>query len=74
MSSPYGEPLYALLVFTGYYFCIQRQFWLASVVLAGATSIRATGVVNVGVLGWCALFGQQGPREVMRRPLVSPCV
>ena len=56
LVSPYTEPLYALCAFTGFYYVSQRRWILAAGVLAMATGLRATGLFNVGVLGWAMVF------------------
>ncbi|WWD17943.1 hypothetical protein CI109_102388 [Kwoniella shandongensis] len=58
---PYTEPTYALLTFTGFYLLlVKKQFFFASLFLAGGTSVRATGVFNAVALVWYANFGDGG--------------
>jgi phosphatidylinositol glycan class V len=35
--------------------------------------MRATGVINAGVIVWSGVFGMESPGEVMKRPLVCEC-
>ncbi|ODO12010.1 hypothetical protein I350_00794 [Cryptococcus amylolentus CBS 6273] len=47
LGSPYTEPLYALLTFTGIYMlAIKEQMFISALFFAGASSIRSTGVFN----------------------------
>ncbi|WVN90315.1 uncharacterized protein L203_105551 [Cryptococcus depauperatus CBS 7841] len=46
-SAPYTEPFYSLLTFTGIYLLFaKRQNLMGTLCLAGATSVRATGMLN----------------------------
>lgn len=56
LVSPYTEPLYACFTFAGYLLAYQRQFLLASLCLAGATSLRATGIFAAPLLAALAIF------------------
>jgi hypothetical protein len=72
LSSPYGEPLFALLTFTGYHLAVKRSWVPSACVLAIATSIRATGVLASGILGWLPLFPDDSLRpHLARLPLAA---
>jgi phosphatidylinositol glycan class V len=73
LSSPYTEPLFALLTFTGFFLAITKRYLLSGLVLGLATSVRATGIFGVGVLGWIILFDLSAPNAAVLRPGVSLC-
>ncbi|ORY24705.1 GPI mannosyltransferase 2 [Naematelia encephala] len=56
MSSVYTEPLYALFSFVGFDLALRRKWIRASLCLACATSLRATGIFSAGLTGWMILF------------------
>jgi hypothetical protein len=56
LVSPYTEPLYACLTFTGFHQAFRRRYAIAAIFLAGATSLRATGVFAAPVLAAMAIF------------------
>ncbi|KJE02009.1 GPI mannosyltransferase 2 [Cryptococcus gattii NT-10] len=57
-SAPYTEPIYSLLTFSGIYLLsIKRQMVLAGLCLAGATTVRSTGIFNLITLTCFAVFG-----------------
>ncbi|GFZ43371.1 GPI mannosyltransferase 2 [Saitozyma sp. JCM 24511] len=68
LSSPYTEPLYALFTFTGFFLAITKRYLLSGLVLGLATSVRATGIFGVGVLGWIILFDLSAPNATSLRP------
>ncbi|RSH90453.1 ER membrane glycoprotein subunit of the GPI transamidase complex-like protein [Saitozyma podzolica] len=68
LSSPYTEPLFALLTFTGFFLAVTKRYLLSGLVLGLATSVRATGIFGVGVLGWIILFGLSAPDATSLRP------
>lgn len=72
MSSAMSEPIFALLTFIGFYFAVKRQSLVGSVFLAGATSVRATGVSAAGPIAWMIIFKDEPVLTTLRRPLVSP--
>lgn len=64
--------MYAYLAFQGYYFAVKKRWVLSALSLAGATGTRATGIFNIGVLGWQILFGTSLPSFGHLYPAVSP--
>ncbi|OCF31134.1 hypothetical protein I317_07883 [Kwoniella heveanensis CBS 569] len=57
-SLPYTEPTYALFVFTGLYLLIvKKQYILSGACFAGATGLRATGLLNSLILLGVAMLG-----------------
>jgi Gpi18-like mannosyltransferase len=74
LSSPYTEPTFALMTFSGMFLATKRRIMLASLCLAGATSMRATGVFASGVLGWRVLFHDRIPGRLQVSPRQSRCV
>ncbi len=65
MSSPYTEPIYALMCFTGYNLIVQRQFLSASIVLLAASSVRATGIFNVLILAFAMILPLKKKKPIL---------
>jgi Gpi18-like mannosyltransferase len=70
LSSPLSEPLFALLTFTGFYLAVERHFLMSSLFLAGATAVRATGILAVGPIAWMIIIGDGPLVEVLLNPRV----
>jgi Gpi18-like mannosyltransferase len=56
LASLYTEPLFACLTFSGFGLVLRRRYYAASILLAGATSIRATGILAAPTLAAMAIF------------------
>ena len=62
LASLYTEPLFACLTFSGFGLVLRRRYSAAAILLAGATSIRATGILAAPTLAAMAVFGDGGYR------------
>jgi Gpi18-like mannosyltransferase len=56
LASLYTEALFACLTFSGFGMVIRRRHYAAAILLAGATSIRATGVLAAPTIAVMAVF------------------
>ena len=56
LASLYTEPLFACLTFSGFSMILQRRYYAAAILLAGATSIRATGILAAPTLAVMVVF------------------
>jgi Gpi18-like mannosyltransferase len=56
LASLYTEPLFACLTFSGFGLALRRRYYGAAILLAGATSIRATGILAAPTLTVMAIF------------------
>jgi Gpi18-like mannosyltransferase len=56
LASLYTEPLFACLTFSGFGMVIRRRYYAAAILLGGATSIRATGILAAPTLVAMAVF------------------
>jgi Gpi18-like mannosyltransferase len=56
LASLHTEPLFACLTFSGYGLVMRQQYFYAAILLAAATSIRATGVLAAPTLAAMAIF------------------
>jgi len=69
LASLYTEPLFACLTFSGFSLALRRHYYLAGILLAGATSIRATGVLAAPTLALMAIY----KNGTFRIPITVSC-
>ena len=62
LASLYTEPLFACLTFSGFGLVLRKRYSAAAILLAGATSIRATGILAAPTLAAMAVFRDGGYR------------
>ncbi|EIW73174.1 hypothetical protein TREMEDRAFT_42227 [Tremella mesenterica DSM 1558] len=71
LSSAYTEPIFAFFTFSGYHHALKKNWLIASLLLAGSSMIRATGVFSSGVLVWLYVFrsdtSSRGPFIIFTR-------